>query len=56
MKRLTGLVRSLGWVRRWKGPLVVLGGLSVYGLLAPMGWAYADTARYRFSAETVPEA
>ncbi|MUN38263.1 hypothetical protein GNZ18_16860 [Actinomadura sp. NEAU-AAG5] len=49
------LLRLWGWVRRWAGPLGVLGGLGAYAVLAPMGWAYADTARYRYSVEGVPE-
>ncbi|TDD92092.1 SanA/YdcF family protein [Actinomadura rubrisoli] len=42
-------------MRRWAGPLGVLGGLGVYAVLAPLGWAYADTARYRYSAAHVPD-
>nr|WP_245679475.1 ElyC/SanA/YdcF family protein [Actinomadura hibisca] len=35
-------------------PLTVLGGLGVFAVLAPTGWAYAETARYRQPVERVP--
>ncbi|MFC5750380.1 SanA/YdcF family protein [Actinomadura rugatobispora] len=40
--------------RRWAGPLLVLAALAAYAVTAPMGWAYADTARYRHTAADVP--
>ncbi|XVQ10635.1 SanA/YdcF family protein [Spirillospora sp. CA-255316] len=42
--------------RRWAGPLIVLVALAAYTAMAPMGWAYADTARYRHSVAHVPAA
>ncbi|MFI0353027.1 vancomycin high temperature exclusion protein [Actinomadura sp. 9N407] len=41
-------------MRRWTGPLTVLSGLVAYGVMAPLGWAYADTARYRKPVQDVP--
>ncbi|MGI5166479.1 SanA/YdcF family protein [Spirillospora sp. CA-253888] len=35
-------------------PLTVLGGLGAYAVLAPTGWAYVETARYRQTVESVP--
>ncbi|GAA2620454.1 ElyC/SanA/YdcF family protein [Actinomadura fulvescens] len=51
--------RVLAWatparLRRLVLPLSVLVGLLAYGVLAPLGWAYADTARYRHSPDKVP--
>ncbi|WP_395105307.1 vancomycin high temperature exclusion protein [Actinomadura sp. SCN-SB] len=43
--------RALG---RLLGPSLVLAGLMVYAILAPTGWAYAETARFRTSVENVP--
>ncbi|MGK5551326.1 SanA/YdcF family protein [Actinomadura kijaniata] len=43
-----------GRLRRNVGVLTVAGGLGVYAVLAPTGWAYARTAEYRFSADRVP--
>jgi vancomycin permeability regulator SanA len=40
--------------RRWLAPLAVLSGLVAYGVAAPLGWAYADTARYRQPVQDVP--
>ncbi|MFC9976777.1 vancomycin high temperature exclusion protein [Spirillospora sp. NPDC127200] len=37
-------------------PLSVLGGLGAYAVLAPTGWAYAETARYRQPVDRVPAA
>ncbi|WP_245627644.1 SanA/YdcF family protein [Actinomadura oligospora] len=37
------------------GPLLVLGGLGLFAVLLPTGWAYADTARYRHTPADVPE-
>ncbi|GAA2398093.1 ElyC/SanA/YdcF family protein [Actinomadura vinacea] len=42
-------------VRRWALPLLVLTGLVAYAVAAPLGWAYADTSRYRRSVEDVPQ-
>ncbi|MQY04836.1 SanA/YdcF family protein [Actinomadura macrotermitis] len=49
------IIRNL-WtgLRRWAAPLSVAAGLGAYAVLAPLGWAYADTAGYRRSAEAVP--
>ncbi|MFG1997771.1 vancomycin high temperature exclusion protein [Spirillospora sp. NPDC048911] len=45
---------ALARLRRLALPLSVLGALLVYGVLAPLGWAYADTARYRYGPGNVP--
>ncbi|MFD0684201.1 SanA/YdcF family protein [Actinomadura fibrosa] len=42
-------------MRRWAGPLSVLGGLGAYAVLAPTAWVYADTAHCRASVANVPE-
>ncbi|KAB2348377.1 hypothetical protein F8566_16435 [Actinomadura rudentiformis] len=52
--------RALAWaglvrLRRLALPLSILGALLVYGVMAPLGWAYAETARHRHSPENVPE-
>lgn len=43
-------------LRRWAGPLLVVGGLGGYALLLPTAWVYADSAPHRLSAEEVSPA
>lgn len=52
MVRLRGL---LAWGRRAALPLSVLAALGLYAVLAPLGWAYAETGRYRHGPSDVPE-
>ncbi|XVQ13275.1 SanA/YdcF family protein [Spirillospora sp. CA-255316] len=47
-------VRALRLLRRRWGLVLLLAGLFVCVGLAPLGWAYADTAAYRKSAGDVP--
>lgn len=50
-------VRARRWLalaRRCALPLTVLGGLLAYAVVAPLGWAYADTADYRRTPADVP--
>ncbi|MCP2337688.1 SanA/YdcF family protein [Actinomadura rupiterrae] len=51
----TALVKARAKLRHRAGPLAVLAGLGVFAALLPTGWAYADTARYRHTPESVPE-
>ncbi|HEY7486717.1 MAG TPA: ElyC/SanA/YdcF family protein [Streptosporangiaceae bacterium] len=49
------LLRGAGPVlRRWAGPGSVAVSLAGFAVMAPTGWTYASTGRYRVSADEVP--
>ncbi|RFU39980.1 hypothetical protein DZF91_19540 [Actinomadura logoneensis] len=49
------LAETKARLRHRGGPLLVLGGLGLFAVLLPTGWAYAETARYRHTPDSVPE-
>ncbi|MFC0038344.1 SanA/YdcF family protein [Actinomadura rayongensis] len=46
--------RVVGLVLRWRWPLAVAVALGLYGVVAPLGWAYAETGGRRVSVGAVP--
>jgi len=53
--RMRGLLRaSRPLAKRWAGPGSVALVLTGFAIMAPTGWTYASTARFRTSPEEVP--